>query len=273
MTKIIAELGINANGDINLAKRLIDVAYSAGCDYVKFQKRDIYSVYSEEELEKPRKSPWGTTTREQKDGLEFTLADYHTLNIYCRDKIGWFASPWDVMSLDFLSRFHMPYIKVASAMLTDVTFLKMCRAAERPIILSTGMSDLDMVDRAIEILGKKNVRCIMHCTSTYPTATDEMNLSCITVMKQRYPWTKIGFSNHHPGIVFMAAAAALGAEMIEFHITLDKLSYGSDQAASISPEGVYKVVKYIRDVRKAMGDGYKKIYDSELPIIDKLRRA
>jgi N-acetylneuraminate synthase len=273
-TEIVVEIGINANGDVNLAKKLIDAACVAGCDYVKFQKRTIELVYTKEELDFKRDSPWGTTTREQKEGLEFGVEDYREIDEYChRRGISWFGSPWDLDSLDLLAGFDScRFIKIPSALITDGAMLGACRPINKPVILSTGMSTVDMVDRAIKILGQDKIYCIMQCTSTYPSKPEELNLNCIRMLKARYPWAKIGFSNHNPGIIFMPIAVALGAEMIEFHITLDRSSYGSDQAASIEPEGTFKLVKYIRGTEQAMGDGIKKIYDSEIPILKKLRR-
>jgi len=274
MTELIAELGINFNGDIEIARQLIDIAISSGCHYVKFQKRDIDLVYTKEELDTPRKSVWGTTTREQKQGLEFGLKEYEAIDKYCKERgIKWFFSVWDINSLIFANLFDSPFIKIPSALITNRGLLDACkRLSDKPIILSTGMSTVDMVDDAIKILGKDRIHCIMHCTSTYPSKPEEMNLKCINTMKERYPWAKIGFSNHNQGLTFMVAAASLGAEMIEFHITLDRAMPGSDQAASIEPEGVHRLCKWIRNLDKAQGDGIKKIYDSELPIIAKLRK-
>ena len=274
MTEIIAEIGINHNGNIEIAKKLIDVAHASGCNYVKFQKRNIDLVYSKAELDTPRESPWGTTTRDQKYGLEFFRDHYQIIDSYCHRKgIWWFASPWDEDSVLFLNQFKdCQFIKIPSALITNDSILEESRDTGKPIILSTGMSTLDMVDHAIDVVGKDKIYCIMHCTSTYPSKPEELNLRCITTLREKYPWAKIGFSNHNPGIIFMPIAVALGAEMIEFHITLDRSIYGSDQSASIEPEGTFKLVKHIRNVGLAMGDGVKKIYDSEIPIIKKLRK-
>lgn len=275
MTEIIAEIGINHNGDMDTAKRLIDAAAEAGCDFVKFQKRDIDLVYTKEELAAPRKSTWGETNGDQKRGLEFGITQYRKIDDYCRARgIGWFFSVWDVNSLLMsLGFYDCPFIKIPSALITNRELLAACRNMTRkPIILSTGMSLWPMVDEAIEILGKDRVYCIMHCTSTYPSTPEELNLNCIRTMKERYPWAKIGFSNHNPGIIYIPVAVALGAEMVETHITLDRSSYGSDQSASIEPTGLDRTVKYIRGVEKAMGDGVKRIYDSEIPIMKKLRK-
>lgn len=272
--EIIAELGINHNGDMHLVKRLIDVATSAGCDFVKFQKRDINLVYTKEELNSPRQSPWGSTFRAQKRGLELDDDCFAMITTYCSDKpIRWLASAWDKNSLDYIGKHPACcMIKIPSALITNHKFLKQARTYEKPIIVSTGMSTLQMIDEAIDVLGDRNIHSVLHCTSTYPARTEELNLNCIKTLKQQYPWTKIGFSNHHPGIVFIPAAVTLGAEVVEFHITLDRSSYGSDQSASIEPEGVHKIVKYIRSIEQAMGDGEKVIYDSEIPIMKKLRR-
>ncbi|MFA5340204.1 MAG: N-acetylneuraminate synthase family protein [Clostridia bacterium] len=276
MSKIetVAEIGINANGSIDIAKKMIDVAASAGCDYVKFQKRNIDLVYTQEELDSPRKSQWGNTFRDQKQGLEFTRTNYEEIAFYCKGKIGWFASPWDFDSLKFLTSFpSCKFVKIPSALITDEKILSCCRNFDRKVILSTGMSTMDMIDNAIKILGKDKIYCIMHCTSTYPSKPSELNLNCIKTLKQKYPWAKVGFSNHNPGIIYMPIAAALGAEMIEYHITLDRSMEGSDQASSIEPEGCFKLNKYLKGASESLGDGIKKIYDSELPIIKKLRKV
>ena len=274
MTEVICEIGINASGSLETAKRMIDVAVSAGCDYVKFQKRDIDLVYTKEELAAPRKSPWGETNGDQKRGLEFDLIDYHQIDLYCRERrIKWFFSVWDINSLKIALLFNNPFIKIPSALITNEELLTACKElTNKPIILSTGMSTWEIVDEAVRMVGKERIYCIMHCTSTYPSKPSELNLKCLSTMLERYSFTRIGFSNHNPGIIYMPIAVALGSEMIEFHITLDRSSYGSDQAASIEPEGVHKLMKYIRGIDEAMGDGVKKIYDSEVPILKKLRR-
>jgi len=272
--ELVAEVGINHNGDINIAKKLIDVAVLAGFDYVKFQKRVVGLVYTEEELNTLRESPWGTTTREQKEGLEFNTSDYMAIDKYCRDKgIQWFASPWDYKSLEFCAKsFKTPFIKIPSALITNDEFLERAKSYKKPIILSTGMSEEWMIERAVDIIGEHNIYCLMHCTSTYPSKPDEQNLKYITRLKEMYPYIKIGFSNHNSGLIYMVGAMALGAEMIEMHITLDRTMYGSDQSASIEPEGMLKLAKYARGMEKALGDGIKCVYESELPIIKKLRR-
>lgn len=273
MVEIIYECGINHNGNLCTAKKMIDIASTAGCHYVKFQKRTIDLVYSKEELDKPRESPWGTTTRDQKQGLEFNHLDYIEIDSYCHQKgIRWFASPWDIKSLEFLLQFDCPFIKIPSALLTNRELLEATRDSCREVILSTGMSDLTMLNDAIDILGSDRIQAILHCTSTYPTNPEESNVKCVTSLKELYPWAKIGFSNHYPGLMSMIMAVSLGAEMIEFHGTLDRTSYGSDQAASIEPRGVFELMERIRLIEKMKGDGIKRIYDSELPIMAKLRK-
>jgi N-acetylneuraminate synthase len=258
---------------MDIARKLIDVSYSAGCHYVKFQKRDINIVYTQEELDKERESPWGHTTRQQKEGLEFDWHEYKEIEKYCMGKgIGWFASAWDLNSLAFLEEFNCPFIKIPSALITNDALLEEAAKSMKRIIISTGMSTIEMVDHAVHKIGKDKIYCIMACTSTYPTKAEELNLNQIITLKERYPWAKTGFSNHSPGLIYMPVAIALGASMIEFHVTLDRASPGSDQAASIEPEGVFKLVKYTRKLELAMGDGVKKIYDNEKPIISKLRR-
>ena len=272
LIEIIGEIGINHNGDLEIAKKLITIAAAAGMDYVKLQKRTIDAVYSKEELDKPRDSPWGTTTREQKEGLEFNFSDYTEINTHCNAlSIPWFASPWDIESIHFLNYFKMPFLKIPSALITDVKFLEVCKATPFPFILSTGMSTEDMIAGAVDVLGIDRIYCIMHCTSTYPSKEKEQNIEYINVLKDRYPKVKIGFSNHSPGLLSMIAAMANGAEMIEMHITLDRSMYGSDQPASIEPSGIFKFCKYARDIENIMGDGVKQIYPSEVPIIKKLR--
>lgn len=269
---IVADIGINHNGDIEIAKRLIDTIKLAGCDFVKFQKRTIDAVYSEEELDKHRESPWGTTNREQKAGLEFSKEEYNEIDINCNFRcIEWFASPWDVESVGFLAQYKPLYIKIASACITDFEILNAVRMTGISVILSTGMSTRKEVKEAVCYLGNQ-VEYILACTSTYPTADDEMNLNFIGTLKQEFPEYKIGFSNHSSGIIYMCAAVALGAEMIEFHTTLDRAMYGSDQSASIEIPGVQSVVKHVRHLEKARGSGDWIVYPSEEKIKEKLRK-
>jgi N-acetylneuraminate synthase len=275
MIELVGEIGINANADLTIAKKLIDIAYSAGFQYVKFQKRTLESCYTEEELNTPRESPWGTTTREQKIGIEFTIDQYRKIDRYCKEKgIKWFASPWDIKSIFHITNLGSCFIKVPSALATNHDYLKMCvKTTTLPIILSTGMCTEGMIDDAVRAIPKDRLYAILHCTSTYPSKPEEQNLSYIKVLKDKYPWTKIGFSNHFPGIPFMIGAAALGAEMIEMHVTLSRLMYGSDQASSLEPHATFKIGKYIRGMEKGLGTGKKRIYDSEIPIMAKLRKG
>jgi N-acetylneuraminate synthase len=269
---IVAEIGINHNGDVELAKQMIDAAAVAGVDSVKFQKRTISAVYTPEELDRFRESPWGKTNRAQKEGLEFGQDEYDEIDRHCAARgIRWFASPWDVKSVEFLQRYDLPYTKIASASITDFDLLGAIKDTGRPVILSTGMSTRQEVRKAVEYLGNR-VKYILACTSTYPTKNEEVNLGFLRTLQEEYPTINTGFSNHHPGILFAAASTVLGAEMVEFHMTLDRASYGSDQAASIEIPGVLKLVKYIRGLEQALGTGEWTVFDSEEMIKAKLRR-
>jgi N-acetylneuraminate synthase len=268
---LIAEIGINHNGDIIIAKRLIDLAILAGCDAVKFQKRTIDVVYTPEELSKPRENPFGVTNGDLKNGLEFGLEEYTELDNYCREKkITWFASCWDEGSVDFIDKFDVPCYKIASASLTDDNLLRHTRSKGKPIILSVGMSTLEQVDHAVEVLGK-NELVILHTCSTYPANYDELNLRVITSLKKRYG-LPVGYSGHETGLASTVAAVALGACVIERHITIDRAMWGSDQAASVGPSGLLQLVRDIRVTEMALGDGVKRVVEREIPIISKLRR-
>ena len=268
---IIAEIGINHNGDINIAKKLIDLTKIAGCDAVKFQKRTVDIVYTPEELAKPRENPFGDTNGDLKYGLEFNLEDYQEIDRYCKEKdIAWFASCWDEKSVDFIDQFDIPCYKIASASLTDDELIRYIRTKRKPIILSTGMSTLEQIDHAVEILGKKDL-IILQTTSTYPALYEEIYLSVIPVLRKRYD-VPIGYSGHETGLPSSIAAVALGACVVERHITLDRAMWGSDQAASLGPSGIIKLVSEIRLVESAMGDGVKKVIEREIPIMKKLRR-
>lgn len=286
MTYIIAEIGINHNGSVDLAKRLIEVAKSAGCDAVKFQKRTVDLVYSSEELTKPRESPWGSTFGDQKRGLEFGYDDYVEIDRHCMENdIQWFASPWDVESVAFLSEFNVPFIKVPSALITNAELARVIHTSELPVMLSTGMSTVEEISTSITEYNRHGrLNTLMHCTSTYPSVASELNLSVVGRMSRERMIVgssdvcyipanvRVGFSNHYSGIIWAPVAVALGAEVVEFHITLDRTMYGTDQAASIEPDGIRRVVEHIRLVEKMLGDGVKCVYDSERPIIEKLRR-
>ena len=268
---VIAEIGINHNGDIDIAKKLINVASGAGCDAVKFQKRTIDVVYSKEELAKPRESPFGMTNGDLKRGLEFELEEYQEIDRYCREvKIDWFASCWDEASVDFIAQFNVPCFKVASASLTDDNLLHHTRKVGKPIILSTGMSTLQEVDHAVEVLGKQDL-ALLHACSTYPAFYEELNLRVIDVLKDRYG-VPVGYSgtNRLPSSV---AATVLGECIIERHITLDRSMWGSDHAASLEPNGITRLIRDIRLIEKSMGDGVKRVLEREQPIIKKLRRV
>ena len=269
---IIAEIGINHNGNVDLAKRLISVAFAAGCDAVKFQKRTVDVVYSKEELEKPRESPYGTTNGDLKRGLELDEDEYREIEAYCRaSKMTWFASCWDEASVDFMERFSPPCYKIASASLTDDRLLRHTRRTGRPIILSTGMSTLEQVDHAVDVLGRDDL-ILLHSCSTYPAYYEELNLRVIPLLRGRYG-LPVGYSGHETGIASTVAAAVLGACCVERHITLDRSMWGSDHAASLEPNGISRVVRDIRLVEQSMGDGVKRVYEREQPIIKKLRRV
>ena len=269
---VVAEIGINANGDVNLAKRLIDMAVSAGCDAVKFQKRTIDVVYSKEELDKPRESPWGTSNREQKFGLEFGRREYKSIARYCENNnILWFASCWDKESVDFMEQFDPPCYKIASASLTDDDLLEYTRGKYKPVILSTGMSTMSQIRHAVSVLGLKDL-VLLHCTSTYPSKLSELNLRMIQSLKNEFV-CPVGYSGHEVGVSSSVVAAVLGACMVERHITLDRSMYGSDQASSLEARGLDMLVSNIRELPVILGDGVKHVYKSELPIIEKLRKV
>jgi N-acetylneuraminate synthase len=269
---VIAEIGINHNGDLDIAKKLIDVAVSAGCDAVKFQKRTIDVVYTKEELARPRENPFGPTNGDLKRGLEFGAEQFAAIDTYCREQnIVWFASCWDEASVDFIDAFDPPAYKIASASLTDDDLLVHTRAKGKPIILSTGMSSLQQIDHAVQVLGKQDL-IILHSSSTYPAHYEELNLRVIPVLAQQFA-VPIGYSGHETGIPSSVAAAAIGACMVERHLTLDRAMWGSDHAASLEPNGMTRLVRDIRLVETAMGDGVKRVLDRELPVIEKLRRV
>jgi N-acetylneuraminate synthase len=270
---VVAEIGINHNGDLDLAKRLISVAIAAGCDAVKFQKRSIEVVYTQEELAKPRENPFGPTNGDLKWGLEFDEEDFAEIDAFCKSaKMPWFVSAWDEGSVDLIaSNFDVPCFKIASASLTDDHLLRHTRATGKPIILSTGMSTYAEIDHAVDVLGKENL-VITHATSTYPANYDELNLKAIPTIRERYG-VPVGYSGHETGIPSSVAASVLGACMVERHITMDRAMWGSDQAASLEPNGISRLVRDIRLCEQSMGDGVKRVYEREVPIIKKLRRV
>jgi N-acetylneuraminate synthase len=268
---VIAEIGINHNGDINLARKLVDAAVAAKCNAVKFQKRTIEIVYSAEELARPRESLFGSTNGDLKYGLEFGKEDYTEIDRHCKqNNITWLASCWDEPSVDFINQFNVPCFKIASASLTDDDLLRYTRMRGRPILLSTGMSTLDQIDHAAEVLGKQGL-VILHSTSTYPALYEELNLRVIPMLHQRYG-VPVGYSGHETGLSTSIASVAMGACIVERHITLDRAMWGSDQAASVEPQGFAHMVRDIRLVETALGDGVKRVVEREVPIMKKLRR-
>lgn len=269
---VIAEIGINHNGDINIAKKLIDIAVMAGCDAVKFQKRTVDVVYTKEELSKERHSVFGETNGDLKRGLEFGAEEYKEIDKYCKEKnLLWFASCWDEGSVDFIDKFNPPCYKISSASLTDDELLKHTKSKGKPILLSTGMSTIEQIDHAIEVLGGTDNLVIYHCTSTYPSENEEMNLNVIKSFRDKYD-CPIAFSGHERGVTPTVIAVALGASSVERHITCDRTLWGSDHAASLEPHGLFVMVRDIRQIPIILGDGIKKVYESEIPIIKKLRR-
>lgn len=269
---IIAELGINHNGSLDIAKELIKTAKDCGCDAVKFQKRTIDIVYDKATLDTYRESPWGTTTRQQKEGLEFGYEEYKEIDNYCKKlNILWFASAWDIESLKFLKQFNCRYNKIASAMIVDKKFLQEVAAEKKYTFISTGMSELYDIDAAVDIFQKNNCPFeLMHCVSTYPMEDEDANLNCIKTLKERYK-CKVGYSGHESGLAVSYAAAALGISSLERHITLSRTMYGSDQAASLEPAGLRMLIGAVRKIEKAMGDGIIKMTEKEIPISKKLR--
>jgi N-acetylneuraminate synthase len=269
---ICAEIGINHNGDMGICKKLIDTAVDAGCDAVKFQKRDIDLVYSQDLLDSPRESPWGTTQREQKLGLEFGFSEYEEIDRYCKSVgISWFASAWDLNSQLFLQQFDCKYNKIASAMLVYEDLLKMVAAERKHTFISTGMSTYEDIDRAVAIF--RHFNCpfeLMHTVSTYPMKEADANLKMIETLQSKYG-VPVGYSGHEAGLAISYAAAALGISSLERHITLDRSMYGSDQSASVEPGGLRHLVGAVRKIEKALGDGKKRITPEELEVAKKLR--
>ena len=267
---VIAEIGINHNGSMDLAKKLIDQSHNSGADAVKFQKRTIEMVYTPEELDKYRESPWGTTNRQQKEGLEFSPEQYKELQQYSNNlNLDFIVSCWDTNSVDVVEQnLDVKYHKVASALATDKEFLEKLNSTGKPVILSTGMCTEEQIDAAIDILD--NVQIVLACTSTYPTIPEEVNLRHITTLVHDNPTLDIGFSNHYNGLDACVGAVALGATCVEFHITNERTAYGSDQSASI--ENSKSLVDAIRKMETMLGNGVKRVYDSEKPIAKKLRK-
>jgi N-acetylneuraminate synthase len=271
---VISEIGINHNGDLEIAKKMIDASIEAGADAVKFQKRDIDVVYSKEQLKKPRNSPFGSTEREQKEGLEFSEKEYDAIDSYCREKnITWFSSAWDVNSLKFLDKYNLKYNKIASAMIVDEVFLNEVAKRKKYTFISTGMSNFDIIDNAVKIFRENNCPFeLMHCISAYPFENENANLNMIKILKDRYK-CNVGYSGHEKGGMLVSIAAiSLGSTSLERHLTLDRTMYGSDQAASITPIGFKNLIDNVRVLEKALtGNKDKTILDEEKPVAEKLR--
>jgi N-acetylneuraminate synthase len=270
---VIAEIGINHNGDVNLAKNLIDMAKDCNCDAVKFQKRTIEKVYSKQILDSPRDSPWGKTTRDQKLGLEFEKEEFDIIDSYCKDKkIIWYASSWDVESQLFLRQYNLKYNKVASAMLTNHKLVHVIAEEKKHTFVATGMSTMEQISDAVKIFKEHNCPFeLMHTNSTYPMKFEEANLSCITTLQNEFN-CDVGYSGHETGSYLICIlAASLGATSIERHITLDRTMYGSDHSASLERSGLERMIRDIRIVKTILGDGVKRVWDSEIPVMKKLR--
>ncbi len=270
---VIAEIGINHNGDLGVAKMLVDAAKVAGCDAVKFQKRTPELCVPPDQKDLLRETPWGLITyMDYRYRVEFGKDEYREIDQYCRERdIIWFASVWDEGSVDFLEAFDPPCLKIPSAALTDHQLLRHARATGRPVILSTGMSTMEQIRAAVDTLGTKDL-LITHCTSAYPSTPDELNLRVIASLQKKFD-CPIGYSGHEVGLQTTYAAVLQGACLVERHITLDRAMWGSDQAASVEPSGFMRLVRDIRTIERALGDGVKKVYESELPIMKKLRRV
>jgi N-acetylneuraminate synthase len=273
-TYIVAEIGINHNGDIEIAKKIIDAAVHAGADAVKFQKRTPEIATPPEQQKQMRETPWGYITYlDYRYKVEFNEEQYREIDLYCKEKeIDWMVSVWDEPSVDFMEKFDTPAYKVPSASLTDHNLLKYVRQTGKPVIISTGMSTMGQIHKGVNVVGKDNL-VIMHCTSTYPCEPEELNLRMIETLRREFPNNPIGYSGHEVGLVPSAVAIALGASSIERHITLDRAMWGSDQAASVEPGGFERLVKYIRVTEASLGDGVKKVYESEKGSMKKLRRV
>jgi N-acetylneuraminate synthase len=271
---VIAEIGINHNGDLEIAKQMIDAAVHAGVDAVKFQKRTPEVATPPDQQKQMRETPWGYITYlEYRHKVEFTAEQYHEIDMFCRQRnIPWMVSVWDEPSVDFMEKFDTPAYKIPSASLTDHGLLKHARKTGKPIIISTGMSTMGQIHKAVKAVGEENL-VIMHCTSTYPCEPEELNLKMVETLRNEFPKTPIGYSGHEVGLVPSAIAIALGACMVERHLTLDRAMWGSDQAASVEPGGFERLVKYIRVAEASVGDGVKKVYESEKTSIKKLRRV
>jgi N-acetylneuraminate synthase len=270
---IIAEVGINHNGDMSICKELIDIAVETGCSAVKFQKRDLDQVYTQEFLDSPRESPWGTTQREQKEGLEFGIDEYREIDQYCKEKgIAWFASAWDLNSQEFLQQFDCNYNKVASAMIVYKDLLEMIAKEGKHTFISTGMTTYDDIQKAVDIFRAADCPFeLMHTVSTYPMKPENANLNLINTLRGKYQ-CDVGYSGHEVGLSISYAAVALNITSLERHITLDRAMYGSDQSASIEPQGFRQLVTSVKVIEQAMGNGVKSFLEEERPIAKNLRQ-
>jgi len=270
---IIAEIGINHNGDLNIAKQMIDAAVHARVDAVKFQKRTPDIATPLDQQTQMRETPWGYITYlEYRYKVEFNEEQYHEIDRYCREKgIAWMVSVWDQPSVDFMEKFDTPAYKIPSASLTDFGLIRKARATDKPLILSSGMSTMEQIHQGVKMAGEKDL-VLMHCTSTYPCEPEELNLKMVETLRQEFPNIPIGYSGHEVGLVPSSVAVALGACMVERHLTLDRAMWGSDQAASVEPGGFERLVKYIRVSEAALGDGVKKVYESEKSSLKRLRK-
>jgi N-acetylneuraminate synthase len=271
---IIAEIGINHNGDLSIAKQMIEAAVHAGVDAVKFQKRTPDIATPLEQQNQMRETPWGYISYlEYRYKVEFNEEQYHEIDCYCQEKgIAWLVSVWDQPSVDFMEQFSTPAYKIPSASLTDWALIRKARATGKPLILSSGMSTMEQIRRGLEMAGEKDL-VLMHCTSTYPCEPEELNLKMVDTLRREFPEIPVGYSGHEVGLVPSAVAVALGACVVERHLTLDRAMWGSDQAASVEPGGFERLVKYIRVSEAALGDGVKKVYASEQPSLKRLRRV
>jgi N-acetylneuraminate synthase len=271
---VIAEIGINHNGDLGIAKQMIDAAVHAGADAVKFQKRTPEVATPPDQQKQMRETPWGYITYlEYRFKVEFTEEQYREIDRHCKEKgIAWMVSVWDEPSVDFMEKFDTPAYKIPSASLTDSKLIRKARSTGKPLILSSGMSTMEQIKKGVEVAGKEDL-ALMHCTSTYPCEPEELNLRMVETLRRDFPTLPIGYSGHEVGLVPSAVAVALGACMVERHLTLDRAMWGSDQAASVEPGGFERLVKYIRVTEASLGDGVKKVYESEKGSLKKLRRV
>ena len=273
---IIAEIGINHNGDLDIAKKLIDIAKVAGCDAVKFQKRNPDICVPEHQKSVQRDTPWGRMSYlEYKYKVEFGKEEYDIIDDYCKKRdIAWSASPWDLDSLNFLNQYNLPFIKIPSALLTDIDLVTESAKTSKKLIISTGMSTIEEIDDSVHAIKKANPNCelaILHCNSTYPAPNEDLNLNCIQTLKEKYQ-CEVGYSGHEFGLTTTIASVCLGAKIIERHITLDRTMWGTDQMCSVEPQGLIKLVRGVKELSLALGDGIKRVTEAEQKIKDKLRK-